>query len=59
MLYDRLAGRPLEHEHITGAVVRLPERHGIAAPLNRAVLALLRALNHSLQHDVGTREIAG
>lgn len=59
MLYDRLAGRPLEHEHITGAVVRLSERHGIAAPLNRAVLALLRALNQSLQHDVDTSEIAG
>lgn len=41
MLYDRLAGRPLEHEYITGAVVRGAERHGIAAPLNRAVLGLL------------------
>lgn len=43
MLYDRLTGRPLEHEHITGAVVRAAERHGIEVPLNRAILALLRA----------------
>ena len=43
MLYDRLAGRPLEHDAITGAVVRFGERAGIATPLNRALLALLRA----------------
>jgi 2-dehydropantoate 2-reductase len=43
MLYDRLAGRPLEHEYITGAVVAAAERHGIPVPLNRAILALLRA----------------
>ena len=55
MLYDRLAGRPLEHEHITGAVVRLSERHGVETPLNRAVLTLLRALNESLQSDVDAR----
>jgi 2-dehydropantoate 2-reductase len=45
MLYDRLAGRPLEHEYITGAVVAAAERHGVAVPLNRAILALLRALS--------------
>jgi 2-dehydropantoate 2-reductase len=43
MLYDRLAGRSMEHDHLTGTIVRLAERHGIPAPLNRAVLALLRA----------------
>jgi 2-dehydropantoate 2-reductase len=43
MLYDRLAGQPLEHEYITGAVVRAAERHGMDVPLNRAILALLRA----------------
>jgi 2-dehydropantoate 2-reductase len=46
MLYDRLAGRPLEHEYITGAVVRAAEQHGITVPLNRAMLALLRASAH-------------
>ncbi len=41
MLYDRLAGRPLEHAHLTGSVVDAADRHGIPVPLNRAVLALL------------------
>lgn len=45
MLYDRLAGRPLEHDAITGAVVRLGRRHGIPTPLNTAVLALLAAIS--------------
>lgn len=44
MLYDRLAGLPTEHEHITGALVRAADRHGIEVPLNRTLLALLRAL---------------
>jgi 2-dehydropantoate 2-reductase len=43
MLYDRLAGRPLEHAHLTGAVVAAAERHGIDVPLNRTILALLVA----------------
>jgi 2-dehydropantoate 2-reductase len=43
MLYDRLAGRDTEHEALTGAVVRLGARHGIATPLNSAMLSLLRA----------------
>jgi 2-dehydropantoate 2-reductase len=43
MLEDRLAGRPTEHEEITGAVVRAADRHGVDVPLNRAILALLTA----------------
>jgi 2-dehydropantoate 2-reductase len=45
MLYDRLAGRPLEYDALTGAVVRAAERHSLDVPLNRALLALLRALS--------------
>ncbi|TDQ45990.1 2-dehydropantoate 2-reductase [Actinorugispora endophytica] len=45
MLHDRMAGRSVEHDLITGALVRAAERHGIATPLNRTVLALLRALD--------------
>jgi 2-dehydropantoate 2-reductase len=41
MLYDRLAGRPLEHDAVTGAVVRIGASHGIATPVNGALLALL------------------
>ncbi|WP_329176878.1 2-dehydropantoate 2-reductase [Streptomyces decoyicus] len=51
MLYDRLAGRPLEHEFLTGAVVRAGERHGIATPLNRMLLTLLRAVDHELRRE--------
>jgi 2-dehydropantoate 2-reductase len=45
MYFDRLAGRPLEVETLNGAIVAAAERHGIATPLNRALLALLRAIN--------------
>ncbi len=45
MLYDRLAGRPLEHDYLTGAVIRAAEQHGIDVPLNRAIYALVNALS--------------
>jgi 2-dehydropantoate 2-reductase len=45
MLYDRLAGRPLEYDALTGAVVRAAQRHGLPAPLNQALLALLAGLD--------------
>jgi 2-dehydropantoate 2-reductase len=45
MYFDRLAGRPLEHEALTGAIVATAARHGLAAPLNQALLTLLRAIN--------------
>jgi 2-dehydropantoate 2-reductase len=45
MYFDRLAGRPLEHEAKTGAIVAAGERHGIPTPINRALLALLRAIS--------------
>jgi 2-dehydropantoate 2-reductase len=45
MLYDRQAGRPLEHLALTGTVVRLGQTHGIPVPLNGAIEALLGALD--------------
>ena len=45
MLFDRLAGRPLEHQGLTGAVVRAADAHGLDVPLNRAILALLEGLS--------------
>jgi 2-dehydropantoate 2-reductase len=45
MYFDRLAGRQLEHEAKTGAIVAAGERHGIPTPINRALLALLRAIS--------------
>lgn len=45
MLYDRIAGRPLEHDAIHGAVVRAADRHSLPAPHVRAVTALLAGLS--------------
>ena len=45
MYFDRLAGRTLEIEALTGAIVTCAERHGIRVPVNRAMLALLRAVS--------------
>jgi 2-dehydropantoate 2-reductase len=53
MLADRLAGRPTEHDEITGAVVRAAKRHGLDVPLNRAMLALLMAATPGAGPGVG------
>ncbi len=45
MYFDRLAGRHLEVEALTGAIVAAGARHGIATPLNTALLTLLRAID--------------
>jgi 2-dehydropantoate 2-reductase len=45
MYFDRLAGRQMEVEALNGAIVAAADRHGIAAPINRALLVLLRAIN--------------
>jgi 2-dehydropantoate 2-reductase len=47
MLFDRLRGRALESEFITGAIVEAGRRAAIPTPLNDAVLALLRAASRS------------
>ena len=58
MLDDRLAGRPTEHDEITGAVVRAADRHGVDVPLNRAVLALLAAAATTANGPLFRDEIA-
>ncbi|HUI12421.1 MAG TPA: 2-dehydropantoate 2-reductase [Xanthobacteraceae bacterium] len=45
MYFDRLAGRHLEVEALTGAIVAAGMRHGIVTPLNTALLTLLRAID--------------
>ncbi|MFX4219738.1 MAG: 2-dehydropantoate 2-reductase [Thalassobaculum sp.] len=45
MYFDVLAGRRLEAEALTGAIVRAGAKHAIPTPMNSAVLALLRALS--------------
>ena len=49
MYFDRLAGRSLEIEPLTGAIVAAGERLGIATPLNRALLVLLRAVSDAAE----------
>ncbi|MGX7828404.1 ketopantoate reductase C-terminal domain-containing protein [Actinokineospora sp. 24-640] len=43
MLYDRLAGRPMETDLITGVVVRLGRAHGVPTPATTLVHTLLDA----------------
>jgi len=47
MYFDAMAGRSLEADALTGAVVRAGRRHGVATPLNEALWALLRGLSES------------
>jgi 2-dehydropantoate 2-reductase len=44
MLQDFRRGRPTEIDFINGAIVRLAGKHGIAAPVNGFVTALVKAL---------------
>jgi 2-dehydropantoate 2-reductase len=45
MYFDTMAGRPLEIEALTGAIVAAGDTYGIAVPLNRALLTLARAVS--------------
>jgi 2-dehydropantoate 2-reductase len=42
MYYDILAGRPLEIEAASGAVVRLGRAYGVATPLSFTIYAALK-----------------
>ncbi len=43
MVADRRAGRPMEIDTRNGVIVRLGNRHGIAAPMNALMVSLLEA----------------
>jgi 2-dehydropantoate 2-reductase len=43
MLADRRANRPMEYDARNGVIVRLGSKHGIAAPMNALMVALLEA----------------
>jgi 2-dehydropantoate 2-reductase len=47
MYFDRLAGRPLEIDALTGAVVEAAERHRVPTPLLKMLLTLARAASES------------
>jgi 2-dehydropantoate 2-reductase len=54
MLFDRLRGRALESEFLTGAVVRAGHAAGVPTPLNEAMLTLLRAISRGVGREVGS-----
>lgn len=47
MLQDVEAGRPTEVDFLNGAIVEWGARAGVATPLNRALWALVKGLEHS------------
>jgi 2-dehydropantoate 2-reductase len=47
MAADRIAGRRTEHDARNGVIVRLGRKHGIAAPMNALMVALLEAAETS------------
>ena len=51
MLADRRAGRPMEYDARNGVIVRLGRKHGIAAPMNALMVALLEAAQQQLKMD--------
>lgn len=51
MLQDVLAGRKTEVELFSAEVISLAERHGIEVPVNRTLLAAIRAIESSYAHE--------
>lgn len=49
MLQDVEARRPTEIDYLNGGIVRFGERQGVATPLNRAILALVKGVEQSWQ----------
>jgi 2-dehydropantoate 2-reductase len=47
MYFDRMNGRRLEVDAITGWIVSAAKRHDIPAPISSTLLALLRAINEA------------
>ena len=41
MAHDRMAGKPLEVNYLSGAVVRIGEKHGVAAPTHKFITQAL------------------
>ncbi|MBX5465879.1 MAG: 2-dehydropantoate 2-reductase [Firmicutes bacterium] len=58
MAQDIFRGRPTEIDALNGAIVRLAEAHGLSAPLNRAITALIRGLERSPWREMAIPEDA-
>ena len=55
MLQDRLAGKPLELDCLTGALIEIAERAGVGTPQTRAVHDLVSALSEVSERGPGRR----
>lgn len=53
MLDDRRRGKPIEHEYLSGDVVRLGERHGVPTPIHSVLYAALKPIADQLEADAG------
>ncbi len=53
MLQDLRAGRPTEIDQLCGAITGLADEHGVPAPLNRALLALIHGVE---RHEEPARQ---
>jgi 2-dehydropantoate 2-reductase len=49
MLQDVLAGRRTENDHLTGALLRLARKHGVAVPTHAAFHRLVRVMERRLE----------
>ena len=52
MFIDIRNGRNTEIECLNGAVLRVCERHGIAAPRNRALYTMIRAIEQIARQQI-------
>lgn len=58
MLYDRINGKKMEYEHLTGTILRLARKYSIPVPLNTAIFALLSAIDQSMISKGGSLAVA-
>jgi 2-dehydropantoate 2-reductase len=58
MLQDVLAHRPTEVDYLCGGIVRFGREAGVATPLNEAVWALVRGVEHSWEYEASEKEAA-
>lgn len=54
MLDDLRRGKPLEHEYLSGDVVRLGKKHGVPTPIHSVLYAALKPIADRLEAEAGT-----
>lgn len=58
MLQDALARRQTEVDSLNGGIVRFGRETGVPTPLNEAIWALVRGLEHSWERESSEQEVA-